>query len=252
MRRTRPSLASEIVSSDTAFNIESALFTPPSDDTCCALFGPLHYEPGYGYPLIVWLHGDGEDERQLTRVMPLISMRNYVAVAPRGTHVAADQGGFGWHQSEEAIAQADQRVRGGIAAARRKFHVSAKRVFLAGFGTGGTMAFRLAMRSPSLYAGVLSLCGPFPRDYAPLGQLDDARRLPVLLAAGRDSCEYPPEQVCDDLRLFHTAGLSTSLRQYPCGQELSPQMLADMDRWMIEQISSADVAAGTSDVSGLR
>ena len=69
---------------ETAFQIESALFSPPAQDTTYALFAPLHYESGYAYPLIVWLHGRGNDERQLLRIMPQVSMRNYVAVAPRG------------------------------------------------------------------------------------------------------------------------------------------------------------------------
>src|SRR4051794_5650794 len=52
---------------------------------CQALFTPLHYERNYAYPLIVWLHGPGDDERQLKRIMPLVSMRNYGAAGPRGT-----------------------------------------------------------------------------------------------------------------------------------------------------------------------
>lgn len=49
-----------------------------------SLFGPLHYEANYAYPLIVWLHGPGDDEHQLRRIMPAISLRNYVAVARNG------------------------------------------------------------------------------------------------------------------------------------------------------------------------
>ena len=60
-----------------------------SPDAARALFAPLHYESNYAYPLIVWLHGANDDERQLKRIMPFVSLRNYVAVSPRGT-VAAD------------------------------------------------------------------------------------------------------------------------------------------------------------------
>jgi phospholipase/carboxylesterase len=72
--------------------------------------------------------------------------------------------------------------------------------------------------------------------------------LAVFLAAGRHSTVYNEQRVCDDLRLLHTAGMSITLRLYPCGHELSPQMLADVDRWIIEQITAgkaeADQAAG--------
>ena len=66
------------------FEIQSGLFSTTQQDTIHTIFAPLHYEPGYSYPLLVWLHGPGCDERQLLRIMPLVSMRNYVAVAPRG------------------------------------------------------------------------------------------------------------------------------------------------------------------------
>ena len=70
-----------------------------------------------------------------------------------------------------------------------------------------------------------------------------ARKLPVFLASGRDSSEYQAAEVCQDLRLMHSAGMSITLRQYPCGHELTPQMLADVDRWIIEQITDSAQAA---------
>ena len=45
---------------------------------------PIHYESGYAYPLIVWLHDAGKSEQEIVEVAPKISSRNYVAVAPRG------------------------------------------------------------------------------------------------------------------------------------------------------------------------
>jgi predicted peptidase len=41
-----------------------------------AYFAPEGYEANYAYPLVVWLHNAGGDERQLARVMPLVSTRN--------------------------------------------------------------------------------------------------------------------------------------------------------------------------------
>jgi len=241
MRQTKFSVAPSRPASDSSLHIQSALFSPSSSETTCALFAPLHYERGYAYPLIVWLHGRGDDERQLMRIMPLVSMRNYVAVAPRGLPVEVAEGaevlGFGWEQSEESIERAERQVFNSITVAKRKFHISPQRVFLAGFDCGGTMAFRLAMRHPQCFAGVLSLCGAFPSGHTPLRRLEEARRLQVFLAVGRDSRDYPPKKVCEDLRLFHAAGFSTTLRQYPCDHELAPQMLADVDRWIIEQIT---------------
>ncbi len=105
------------------------------------------------------------------------------------------------------------------------------------------MAFRVAMNHPYKFAGVLSLGGGLPKGGAPLSRLPEARQLAVFLAAGRRSTVYGEEQVCDDLRLLHTAGMSITLRLYPCGHELSPQMLSDVDRWIIEQITASKAQA---------
>lgn len=212
-------------------------------DVPVALFAPLHYEPNYAYPLVVWLHGPRDDEGQLKRVMPLISMRNYVGIAPRGPRrgdLAAGRAAFAWSQSPGDVVLAEQRLYEALDLAKAQFHVSPRRIFLAGFDCGGTMAFRLAMNHPDRFAGVVSLCGEFPIGQTPLGRLTDARRVPVFLACGRDSRVYPGATVCDNLKLFHSAGMDVSLRQYPGGQEITPAMLADMDRWIMEQVTGAN------------
>jgi phospholipase/carboxylesterase len=239
-----------------SFQVDSAAFSTQVLDFAHALFLPLHYAPGYAYPLIVWLHGRGDDERQLRRVMPLVSMRNYMAVAPRGIHIT-DQGGgsqgcHGWMQTDDHIQHAQQRVFDSIELAGQRCHVHPGRVFLTGFDDGGTMAMRIAMNHPDRFAGVISLCGGFPTGRTPFGNLVAARRLGIFLASGRTSRQYPASQVCEDLRLLHTAGLSITLRQYPCGQELAPQMLADVDRWIIEQITSPVAATVESDAEWSR
>jgi phospholipase/carboxylesterase len=229
--------------SDSGLSLEigSSLFRTTTRGSSYAIFTPLHYEPKYGYPLIVWLHGQGSDERQLLRIMPMLSMRNYVAVAPQGTRVertAAGRQTYRWDAGPAHLEQAEQRIFDAIEAAQRRLHIARRRVFVAGFDGGGTMAFRVAMNHPAQFAGVLSICGLFPSGRTPFGHLTEARRLPVFFAIGRDSGPCPPEKVCENLRLFHAAGMSVTLRQYPCGHELAPQMLNDMDRWIIDQVTS--------------
>ncbi len=231
---------------ETSFSLQSALFYPASHDTIYALFAPLHYEPGYAYPLIVWLHGRKSDERQLKKIMPFVSMRNYVAVAPRGICIKESgkdkQESYGWPLAYEQIPGIEQHIFDAIEAACQKFNISRQRIFLAGFDSGGTMAFRVALSHPQYFAGILSLCGAFPSSRSPFANLTLARKLPIFMSVGRDSGQYLASEVCENLRLFHTAGMSVTLRQYPCGHELTLQMLADVDRWIIEQITSPDPA----------
>jgi phospholipase/carboxylesterase len=199
------------------------------------LVAPLHYEPNYAYPLLVWLHGSGSDEREVKRIMPLVSLRNYVAVGLRGP--VARGGGFGWPQTAEAIATAGEHLAEAIARAQQKYHLHPQRVYVAGHGSSGTMALRLALDAPELVAGAISLGGPFPSGRAPLRRLAAVRQLRLLLMQGRDSGTYPLLRVCEELRLLHAAGISVTLRQYPCGDELTTQMLHDLDVWLMEQVT---------------
>jgi len=213
----------------------------------CSVFSPMHYEPGYAYPLIIWLHEEGEDEHAIKEVMPQISMRNYLAIGVRGTLVHEADGhdpsnaesGYTWRQNLDHTYLAQHRVLEAIEHVRDRFNIREDRIFLAGRGAGGTMAFRLAMREPELFAGVISLGGAFPQGDAPLARISEARQLPLFIAASCDDEAYPAEAVCDDLRLLYAAGMSVTLRHYPEDEPYRDQIMGDIDRWIMELIAAS-------------
>jgi len=209
-----------------------------------SLFAPIHYEEAYAYPLVVWMHGPGDNENQLRTVLPLVSMRNHVAVAPRGTSVDGDlREAYCWKQTSEDIAEATQRTIDSIEIAMDRFHVHPDRTFIAGYECGGTMALRIALENPEHFAGAISIGGPLPQGLNLLRRVNSARRLPLMIANSLESKKYPSERVCRDLRLLHTAGFSLDLRRYPCGDELTTKMLSDLDRWIMQRVcSTTDIA----------
>jgi len=211
---------------------------PPSRSPQCTWFAPCHYEPNYSYPLVVWLHGPGDDERQLRRIMPHLSLRNFVAVCPRGcSPPLPGESGFRWNQTLTAIELAEQQIFDSIDAACARYRIAEEHIFLAGFQCGGTMALRIALQHPERFAGVASIGGPFPEGAAPLTRLRQLRGLPMLIAQGRDSLEYPLQQSCEELRLFHAASLRVSIRQYPVADDLTTAMLSDLNAWLMEQVT---------------
>jgi phospholipase/carboxylesterase len=254
MKRSEQNAASKMRSKDAYagpdIEVASGLFLPPSRDSSRAVFAPLHYEPKYAYPLIVWLHGAGCDEWQLIRIMPMLSMRNYLAVAPRGLRikVAGPLGDvWGWPQQPADVAEAEQRIFESLAAARRKYHVAPRRVFLAGCGDGGTMAYRVAMSHPQHFAGILAMGGSLPRGNTPFANWTSIRQIPLFLAVCRESQTYPSQQACEDLRLLHSAGMQVTLRQYPGDQPVGPRVLHDANGWIMEWVTgTADSAHDSS------
>lgn len=216
-----------------------------------ALFGPLHYEPNYCYPLIVWIHGPEDDERQLNQVMPHISLRNYVGISPRGTNLqtryAEGVDSYSWEQTPSQIVTALDRVLDCVELASMRFNIAPDRVFLAGYEAGGTMAMRIAMSQPESFAGVASFNGGLPRNHTPFRNVENFRNLPLMLGFGRDGADYSAERLSNDLRLVHAAGMtSLNLRQYPCGDELVTQMLKDFDAWAMEIVTGTSMDTTTN------
>ena len=175
--------------------------------------------------------------------MPLVSMRNYVAVAPRGSSAHPRHANrFQWQQSQNDIEVAEARVADCIASAERRFNIHPERIFLVGCGGGGTMALRIAWNEPSRFAGVVSFNGPLPKRWRPLHRVNELRCVPCMLVSSRDSRAYPASEVCNDLRLLHAAGCTVSLRQYPGGDDLTNNMLSDLDRWLMQLVCGGDVS----------
>ena len=225
------------------------------------LVAPIHYEKNYSYPLLVWLHDSESSEAELFDVAPQISTRNYVAVAPRGLAASRSQLAcrrsndgrllveetrqktvYDWPETEAGVSEAENLVFYSIDQALAKFNVHRRRVFLLGRGTGGTMALRVALRNPREFAGVVSIDGAFPTfERQPLRNWRDARDLPILLTTGFGSAAIP-QLTPNQLRLFHTAGLTVVIRQYNerpneknAAETRMKKILLDVDRWAMER-----------------
>lgn len=205
------------------------------EDSC--LFVPLHYEKNYSYPLVVWLHNNGDDPQQIHRIMPKLSLQNYVAVAPSGS-VGNRHTGFYWEQDTDSIHYATDAVIQSIDYARARTNIDSNRIFVAGYGEAGTMAYRVALTHPEIISGVASLNGPLPEGHAPLGRWGVSRNVEVFWAHCRKSKAFDQETLCEQLKLLHVAGFSVTLRQYPGGDQLSTPALTDLNRWIMEMIDS--------------
>jgi phospholipase/carboxylesterase len=209
-----------------------------------AIFCPLHYEPGYAYPLIVWLHDAGENEQVLRRVVPRISLRNYIAVAPRDASADAhsDQSEAAvWSQSADGVERAGERVFDAIQFVRGNLNISLRRIFVAGQGAGGTMALRLAFEHPQRFAGAISLDGLLPREGLPMRRINELRRMPVLLSM-RLGESLDRQRLCEDERLLHAAGLPYSLQWRPCDDASGAKALANLDRWIMSHVCNSSRA----------
>ena len=184
------------------------------------VFVPQGYEPAYDYPLLVWLP-DAARPFDLGRTMARTSLRNFVAVEPA------------------AGADVEARVWRAVERVRDRWSIHPRRIYLAGVGTGGSAAFRIACRAPDACGGVVSLGGPFPLDEGLFAAADRVRRLPMLLCLRHDAAAAATSHVDRVLRLFHAAGATLSLRLYAGHDDHARAMLADVNRWLMQDVCGA-------------
>tara|TARA_Y100000739_G_scaffold131210_1_gene113054 strand:- start:1079 stop:1804 length:726 start_codon:yes stop_codon:yes gene_type:complete len=190
------------------------------------VFLPLGYEPGYDYPLLVWLPQSNDAAFDLGRTMMRMSLRNYLAVVP---DVPSD--------SESCFQAIDAMVD--------RYSVHPRRVYLVGVEAGGVNAFRLACQNPESFAGVVSVNGQFPVNEGLLGRFDCVRSLPMMLCCDERANAANSSMARDidiTLRLFHAAGGLLSLRVYrDKSKSRFPQVqladiVSDIDRWIMDEV----------------
>lgn len=212
-----------------------------------SFFVPLHYVESYEYPLIVWLHSNGFNENQIDHVMPHISLRNYVGAGIRGNQ-AADSSGhqFNWHHSPAGIAASHDAVSEAVEEANERFSIHGSRIVLAGYGAGGTMAMRIAMRDPQRVAGAISIGGRMPQ--GAIRNLHELRRrrLPMLWQWAELNPHYTARNLQTDCRSAMTVGCDVEVRQYPDDDEMNTVVLRDIDDWIMRRIVSGS-SVTTSD-----
>ena len=190
------------------------------------IFLPLGYEPGYDYPLLVWLPQSDDASFDLGRTMMRMSLRNYLAVVPA---VPSD--------SESCFSAIDTMID--------RYSVHRQRVYLVGVGAGGENAFRFACQNPESLAGVVSVNGRFPFNERLLGQFECVRSLPMMLCCDERLHVADSLMVRDidaTLRLFHAAGGLFSLRVYRDKSKDSfsevqlADIVGDIDRWIMDEV----------------
>jgi phospholipase/carboxylesterase len=204
-----------------------------------SFFLPLHYEPNYRYPLIVWLHSNGFNENQIDHVMPHVSVRNYVAAGVRGIRAADSIGHrFDWHDSPAAVSAAEEAVSQTVGEAVQRFSIHPSRIVLAGYGVGGTMAIRIAMRAPNDFAAVVSLGGAMPQGRHLLSNLAQLRRrrMPMLWSWATSGARFDAHRLGQDIRLAMMMKASVEIRQYPTEDEMDTVALSDLNDWIMRRV----------------
>ncbi|MCU0716134.1 MAG: PHB depolymerase family esterase [Pirellula sp.] len=208
---------------------------------------PQSFTPTYDYPLVIWLHSDDSSEMELTPVMETLSEQNYIGIAPRANIRSQSQRRvFRWGDTRADYAYAEDVVWECINASLETLPVHPGRIFLAGFGRGGTLAQWIGLQYAERIAGVVSLSGPAPTIGGALSHWKNARDLPLLFAQRQGSSLCSDQCLNNAMRLAHRAALNYTFWQlqdevdsFDDSDDLSSSMLLAANRFMMSIVTGS-------------
>lgn len=124
-------------------------YQPNSGDELCpySIYVPADYSPMKRYPLLVYLHGSGEDDRALARTDML--PEEFIIVAPGG---AGTSNCF-------ATKEAQNDIEESISDVIENFNIDTTKIILSGFSMGGYGVYRTFYENPSKYCAIAILSG---------------------------------------------------------------------------------------------
>lgn len=246
-----------LLKNDVSYTKQSAALDVPYDnlvsqlpiDALHRIYYPTNFTPSYEYPLVIWLHSDQSSEMEVDSVMDSLSDQNYIAVAPRANiRSSSARRLYRWGDTRTDYAFAEESVWDCIMGAVENLPVAADRVFIAGFGRGGTLAQWIGLQYAERVAGVVSLSGIAPPISASLSKWKCARELPLLFAQrqGSNLCDENDLKIA--MQLAQRAGLNYTFwqlqdqsRNSSLGDELSTTMLAAANRFMMGIVTGSSV-----------
>lgn len=215
----------------------------PSPSLEAILRQPGGYDSARTYPLLVALHGYGDDAASFIRAFGRAAWAHCFVAVPEAEYQISN-GGFSWFQltrDRSVWEAADRRtvaaVVGLIDAVRTSYRIGP--VFVLGFSQGATLAYMTGFLHASLVSGVLAISGQLP-PIDTVGaivrstDIDAARSVPVFVARGRDDRSVSRRSFVDQAASLAARGFAVTRFEFSGGHDLPVEVADRAARWVRE------------------
>lgn len=207
-----------------------------------ALFRPEHYEPGYAYPLVIWLHPDSGSEQALHEIMPQISTRNYLGLSFRAPAInpKTPSTGYYWPDSHLFVKQFAEQIQQTIQELSKVLNIHEQRIYVAGTGMGCSVATKLLLQTPHFFAGAALFKGRFGKTDFQNVISANLKNKRILLDHSLENATADPISASWVARMWQsTGGQIQSVNSLNAELSQESEQLAALNRWIMEGISTA-------------
>ncbi|HEX7173695.1 MAG TPA: dienelactone hydrolase family protein [Pyrinomonadaceae bacterium] len=207
------------------------------------LYYDLHAPAQTPAPLLVALHGYGDNKGWMMRVAREVAPEGFAVASLQGPHQHIKEArvsggplryGFGWltnFRPEESVALHHRALLDLVDALDRQSVVRPDAVFLLGFSQTCALNFRFAFTHAERLRGVIGVCGGLPGDWEESTLYRRTRASVLYLHGARDEF-YPPERVADYAARLRARAADVETKSYDAGHEFTSAMRLDVRAWL--------------------
>ena len=202
--------------------------SPGASGRDSVLLQPGRIIKGRDYPLLVYLHGYGDNARNASTSLVQLARRAnlfILCVSASGPQVQRGcQNGPQGHEGYQWVLPVDEnRILSSIA--RVKEQRSIGEVYLSGFSQGGHLTYYVGLRHPDLFHGIIPISGAVPwlgnmNIEKPYG--DKAGSLPIYVIHGKQDTGIAFAQAEKAMEHFRANGLSIAIHAWNGGHSFPP------------------------------
>ncbi len=197
---------------------------------------PSNYEPGYAYPLIVWLTGPECSQHKSLSYVSQMSPQNYVGLALNDCLLPTSEPSSG-ASFVSHLASIENRIVSAVRTFRETVNVHADRVFLAGVGAGATAAMMVALHQAEWFAGGISFGGEFPSAARLLAHRREVAGRRFWLTGANTRMNWPETgSAATTARELVALGADVTTHLDDSSQPVSRNMLRTLNEWVLTGI----------------
>ena len=205
---------------------------------------------------VILLHGLGADGHDFVPIVDELGLPDSLPVRFVFPHAplrpVTVNNGFvmrAWYDIKSFTPSGRADISGTVESARRvadcidrerQRGIEASRVVLAGFSQGGAVALYAGLRHPERLAGILAMSCylPFPETLAAEKSAANAD-VPILLCHGRSDPVVPIAMGLEARNELQAHGYKPEWRDYPMQHAVCTDEIADVARWLRQQLQAA-------------
>lgn len=205
---------------------------------------PAGAAPSQGYPVLLALHGFGENAERFATRLAALAGSPYALVIPDGpfpVELRDEEGariGCAWYQYDGDAHRFAQALNFGVThleavleAAAARWPIDAERVVLLGYSQGGYLGAVAAFRNRARYRGLIAIATRIKHEVLEQ-ELANARGYPVLALHGERDRATPLEPQKRSLEVLEQAGVDVELVVHPGGHGFRSELVPAIDSFV--------------------